>query len=117
MWGAARSAGTIDDVESFVTSVGGFGNCEPIDGEDADTTPTTQPGLTTTVPVDQFDPAGSDTTEPEGPIEPVDEPVDDEDCPEGEVLAGSFTSDDGRIFQVFALGGPVQVRAGDRTAV
>ena len=32
LWGAARATGAVDNVESFVTSVGGFGNCEPIDG-------------------------------------------------------------------------------------
>src|SRR3546814_18307954 len=40
-----------------------------------------------------------------------------EDCPEGEVLEGSFTFEDGRIFQAFALGGNVLVLAGAATAV
>lgn len=114
LWSAARASGTVDDVESFVTSVGGFGNCEPIDGAEP-TTPTTQPGATTTAPVDQLDPAGGATTVP-GPVEPVD-PADDEDCPEGQRLEGEFKFEDGRIFQAFALGGIVLVLAGAATAV
>jgi hypothetical protein len=115
LWNAARASGAIDDVESFITSVGGFGNCEPIDGQDPSTTGTTQPGAPTTVPVDQVDPAGEATSVPE-PVAPVD-PVDDEDCPEGQELVGDFKFEDGRIFQAFALGGIVLVLAGAAGAV
>lgn len=116
LWSAARGSGAIEDVESFVTSVGGFGNCEPVDGEGGSTTTTTVPGATTTAPVDQLDPQGDATTVPAGPVEPVD-PNDDEDCPEGQVLEGEFKFEDGRIFQAFALGGFVLVLAGAATAV
>lgn len=116
LWSAARGSGAIEDVESFVTSVGGFGNCEPVEGERGDTTPTTQPADTTTLPVDQLDPQGAVTTLPAGPVEPVD-PGDDEDCPEGQVLEGEFKFEDGRIFQAFVLGGFVLVLAGAATAV
>lgn len=116
LWGAARSAGTVDDVESFVTSVGGFGNCEPIDGEEPTTPTTTAPGATTTAPVDQLDPDGGDDTVAPDPPAAVD-PGDDEDCPEGQELVGEFRFEDGRILQAFALGGVVLVLAGAATAV
>ena len=110
LWSAARTAGTVEDVESFITSVGGFGNCEPIDGESPVTT-TTAPGAPAG-PVDQIDPAGSDTTVPApGETEVVD-PGDDEDCREGEELVGEFKFEDDRIFQAFILGGIVLVLAG-----
>jgi len=116
LWNAARSAGTIDDVESFITSVGGFGNCEPVDGGDSSTTPTTAPGATTTAPVNQLGGGDTSTSVPpvvEGPVDPDD----DEDCPAGTVLTGAFKFEDGRIFQAFALGGIVLVLAGAATAV
>jgi hypothetical protein len=116
LWSAARSSGAIEDVESFVTSVGGFGNCEAIEGEDGATTSTTVPGATTTAPVNQLDPAGGATTVPAGPVEPVDA-VDDEDCPEGQQLVGEFKFEDERIFQAFALAGIVLVLSGAATAV
>ena len=113
LWSAARSSGAIDDVESFITSVGGFGNCEPIDGDDPDGS--SDRAVTTTAPADQLDVTGQETT-PVGPIEPVD-PVDDEDCREGERLVGEFKFEDERIFQAFALGGIVLVLAGAAAAV
>ena len=116
LWGAARSAGTVENVESFITSVGGFGNCEPIDGAPPVTTTTTLPGAAPTAPVDQIDPSGPDTpvTEPTGA---VPEPGDDEDCREGEELVGEFRFEDGRILQAFVLGGIVLVLAGSAANV
>jgi hypothetical protein len=116
LWGAARSTGTVENVESFVTSVGGFGNCEPIDGAPAVTTTTTLPGAAPTAPVDQIDPTGTDTpvTEPTGAIA---DPGDDEDCRQGEELVGEFRFEDGRIFQAFVLGGIVLVLAGSAANV
>lgn len=111
LWGAARTSGTIENVESFITSVGGFGNCEPIDGAPPVTTTTTLPGAAPTAPVDQIDPTGTETpdTEPTGAIA---DPGDDEDCREGEELVGEFRFEDGRIFQAFVLGGIVLILAG-----
>jgi hypothetical protein len=121
LWTAARASGTLDNVESFVTSVGGFGNCEPIDGRVATTTTTT----TTEPPDDEVDQLGPGrTTEPEGDeadvVEEDDEPFvpdDDEDCGEGRELVGEFRFEDGRIFQAFAFGGVVLVLAGTGATV
>jgi hypothetical protein len=116
LWGAARSSGTVENVESFITSVGGFGNCEPIDGATPITTTTTLPGAAPTTPVDQIDPGGTDVpvTEPTGA---VPDPGNDEDCREGEELVGEFKFEDARIFQAFALGGIVLVLAGSAAMV
>ncbi|MGV3758919.1 MAG: DUF3566 domain-containing protein [Actinomycetota bacterium] len=114
LWNAARSAGTVEDVESFITEVGGFGTCEPIDGEGgaAATTTTLPPDDTT--PPDQFDPNGTETTVAPGevPVDPDAELDDDEDCREGEELVGEFRFEDDKIFQAFVLGGIVLVLAG-----
>jgi hypothetical protein len=116
LWGAARSSGTIENVESFITSVGGFGNCEPIDGAQPITTTTTLPGAAPTTPVDQIDPGGTDTPTTE-PVGAVPDPGDDEDCREGEELVGEFKFEDARIFEAFALGGIVLVLAGSAANV
>jgi hypothetical protein len=116
LWSAARSSGTVENVESFITSVGGFGNCEPIDGESPAATTTTAPGAATTAPVDQIDPTGGDTTVPE-PGVGVDAPDEDEDCREGEELVGEFRFEDSRILQAFVLGGIVLVLAGSAANV
>jgi hypothetical protein len=113
LWGAARSSGAVDNVESFITSVGGFGNCEPIDGSGTATTTTTAPAAGSTIPVDQVDPAGTDTTLPDlGATGPAATTGNEEDCRPGERLVGDFKFEDGRIFQAFALGGIVLVLAG-----
>lgn len=118
LWTGARASGTLDNLESFITSVGGFGNCEPIEG--ATTTTTT----TTTAPddeVDQLDPDRATTTADEG-LDVVEEPEsvvpdDDEDCGEGRELVGEFRFEDARIFQAFAFGGVVLVLAGTGATV
>jgi hypothetical protein len=110
LWGAARASGTVDNVESFITSVGGFGNCEPIDGA-APVTTTTLPGAVSTGPVDQLNPEGA-TTVPDQGSAPVASPGKDEDCRKGEKLVGQFKFEDTRIFEAFALGGIVLVLAG-----
>lgn len=116
LWNAARSAGAIDDVESFITSLG-FGNCEDIDG-DTPTTPETTPSTVdgAAQPLDGAATGGSTTTLP-----PVDEPstLPDEDgkCAEGQRLVGGFKFEDDRIFQAFALGGVVLVLAGAASSV
>jgi hypothetical protein len=117
LWGGARSSGTVDNVESFITSVGGFGNCEPIDGQEPVATTTTLAGSETTVPVDQIDPAGGDAVTEDTGVEPSEDPGDDEDCREGEQLVGEFKFEDQRIFQAFALGGIVLVLAGSAANV
>jgi hypothetical protein len=110
LWGAARTAGTVDNAESFITSVGGFGNCEPVDGAEP-VTSTTVPGAASTAPVDQLDPADGTTTVPVDNA-PAASPGDEEDCRDGEQLVGEFKFEDFRIFQAFALGGIVLVLAG-----
>jgi hypothetical protein len=111
LWNAGRSAGVIDDVESFVTSLG-FGNCEDIDGEDATETPTTEATVSGEGP--QLG-AGTSTTVPVAE-EPEDDrstiPDEDGKCGEGQRLVGGFKFEDERIFQSFALGGIVLVLSG-----
>ena len=111
LWNAARSAGAIDDVESFITSLG-FGNCEDIDGEDAvGDADHRRPRSTAASPSW----AGSSTTVPVVE-EPEDErstiPDEDGECAEGQRLVGGFKFEDERIFQSFALGGIVLVLSG-----
>ncbi len=122
LWTAARASGTLDNVESFITSVGGFGNCEPIDGASRPTTTTTTTTPTDSA-VDQLDPDRQTTVaEDEDALleeEPDDEivPDEDEDCGEGSELVGEFRFEDGRIFQAFAFGGVVLVLAGTGATV
>jgi hypothetical protein len=121
LWSGARASGSLDNVESFITSVGGFGNCEPLPGSEP-TTPSTTP---TTVAagddeVDQLDPSRSATTDdPEDLTDDTRATVidDDEDCPAGERLVGEFQFEDARIFQAFAFGGVVMVLAGTGATV
>lgn len=114
LWNAARSAGTVEDVESFITEVGGFGTCEPIDGEGGGPATTTTAPTGDTTPPDQFDPTGTETTVAPGevPVDPEAELGDGEDCREGEELVGEFRFEDGKIFQAVILGGIVLVLAG-----
>jgi hypothetical protein len=112
LWNSARSAGAIDDVESFITSLG-FGNCEDIETDDTSETPDT----TSSTIEGAGDQVGVTTTAPETPVEePPDEttnlPDEDGDCAEGQRLVGGFEFEDERIFQAFALGGVVLVLAG-----
>ncbi len=114
LWNAARSAGTIDSVESFITSLG-FGNCEDIEGEGAPPASTT---TTVAGPVDQLDPdSGTESTIAEPPDEESTLPDEDGDCGEGQVLVGGFEFEDQRIYQAFLLGGVVLVLAGSAGAV
>ena len=110
LWNAARSAGAIDDVESFITSLG-FGNCEDIEGDNA-TTDTTTP---TTISGADPQLGGSSTTVPV--VEDTEDelstiPDEDGKCAEGQRLVGGFKFEDERIFQSFALGGIVLVLSG-----
>lgn len=110
LWSAARSAGAIDDVESFITSLG-FGNCEDIPGQIPPTTPTTLSPVGGVV--------GSSTTLEVAPPVSSGSTLPDKDgkCAVGQELVGGFKFDDGRIFQAFALGGVVLVLAGSATSV
>jgi len=112
LWGVARASGTVDTVESFITSVGGFGNCEPIDGTAAVST-TAPPAVSP----DQIDPSAEQPIglDPEAPG--ATSPGDDEDCREGERLVGEFRFEDARIFAAFILGGIVLVLAGSAANV
>jgi len=112
LWNSARSAGAIDDVESFITSLG-FGNCEDIDPGDSSQSPDT----TVSTIAGAGDQVGVTTTGPETPVEEAPDettnlPDEDGDCAEGQRLVGGFEFEDERIFQAFALGGVVLVLAG-----
>ena len=118
LWNAARSAGAIDDVESFITSLG-FGNCEDLPGQDSSETPATTPP-TIDGAADQL--GGGEATSTTIPVDgELDEPstLPDEDgkCSEGQRLVGGFEFEDQRIFQAFALGGVVLVLAGAAASV
>lgn len=122
LWSGARASGTVDNLESFITSVGGFGNCEPIDGAPASTTTTAPRTNTTAGEVDQINPNRSSTTlseEDEEVVAPDDDTrIDgDEDCRAGEQLVGAFRFEDSRIFLGFVLGGIVLVLAGSGAVV
>jgi len=117
LWNAARSAGAIDDIESFITSLG-FGNCEDIDG-DTSSTPETTPS-TIDGAGDQL--GGGSTSVPEtpaaeGPEETSTVPDEDGKCAEGQRLVGGFEFEDDRILQAFGLGGVVLVLAGAAASV
>lgn len=116
LWNGARTSGAIDDVESFITSLG-FGNCEAIDGDilSPDATSTTVAG-----PEDQL--GGGEVTSttlavdaPEGGGATL--PDEDGKCDVGQRLVGGFEFEDQRIFQAFALGGVVLVLAGAAASV
>jgi hypothetical protein len=119
LWTAARASGTLDNVESFITSVGGFGNCEPIAGFEPDPPTSSSTSTIATDEVDQLgggtatdadDEVTDDTVEDTSPVDEI--PDDDEDCGEGRRLVGEFKFEDGRIFTAFAFGGVVLVLAG-----
>ena len=114
LWNAARSAGAIDDVESFVTSLG-FGNCEDIDGEDTSTTPTSAPrggdpqvsgGSSTTVPAEET---------PRTSARPS--PTKMGSAPRASAWSAGSSSRTPRIFESFALGGIVLVLTGASASV
>jgi len=115
LWNGARSAGAIDDVESFITSLG-FGNCEDIDGSilPPDATSTTVAG-----PEDQLGggEATSTTLAVDAPEGGATLPDEDGKCDVGQRLVGGFEFEDQRIFQAFALGGAVLVLAGAAASV
>lgn len=116
LWGVARSAGAIDDVESFITSLG-FGNCEDLIA-DSSTEPTTTPS---TVDGTGEQVLGGDATSTTAPAEVQEAtstlPDEDGDCAEGQRLVGGFKFEDQQIFRAFALGGLVLVLAGAATSV
>lgn len=115
LWNAARSAGAVDDVESFITSLG-FGNCEDID-PDSSETPVTSTTIDGSQPQLGGDPTTSTTVVAEADDGRSTIPNEDGDCAEGQRLVGGFEFDDGRIFQSFALGGVVLVLAGAAASV
>jgi hypothetical protein len=115
LWNAGRSAGAIDDVESFITSLG-FGNCEDIDGDTSTTPETTSSTIDGALPQ-----LGGPSTTVTTVVAPADErssiPDEDGKCAEGQRLVGGFKFEDERIFQAFALGGVVLVLAGAAASV
>jgi hypothetical protein len=117
LWNAGRSAGVIDDVESFITSLG-FGNCEDIAGEeptDDAVTETTISGAGPQVGVDDTSSTTVAAEEPEDDRSTI--PDEDGKCGEGQRLVGGFKFEDARIFQSFALGGIVLVLSGTAFSV
>jgi hypothetical protein len=116
LWNAARSAGAIDDVESFITSLG-FGNCEDIE-PDAATTPDTTPSTVDGAGEQVSGGAPTSTTVPAATQEETSTlPDEDGDCAEGQRLVGGFKFEDQQIFRAFALGGVVLVLAGAAASV
>jgi hypothetical protein len=116
LWNAARSAGAVDDVESFITSLG-FGNCEDIAG-DSSTTPATTPSTVDGAGEQVVGGGATSTTVPaEAQEETSTLPDEDGDCAEGQRLVGGFKFEDQQIFRAFALGGVVLVLAGAATSV
>jgi hypothetical protein len=117
LWSGARASGQLDNVESFITSVGGFGNCQPIDRSAVAATTTTTID-TSAADANQIDPSrdttdASTATSAPGAATTTTVAVDDsQDCPAGDKLVGQFKFDDGRIFEAFAFGGIVLVLAG-----
>ena len=112
LWNTARSAGAIDDVEGFITSLG-FGNCEDVEGADPD--PESPTASTVDGAAEQLAPSGTAPTETTVAVEPEEEstlPDEDGECREGQVLVGGFKFEDERIFQSFVLGGIVLVLSG-----
>jgi hypothetical protein len=121
LWAGARASGQLDHLESFITSVGGFGNCDPIDGAalgpDSTTTTTEISG-----DANQINPTVGDTDATDGTDEVTTTTVpasldEDADCPPGYKLVGEFKFEDIRIFEAFAFGGVVLVLAGTGGAV
>ncbi|MDQ2648383.1 MAG: DUF3566 domain-containing protein [Actinomycetota bacterium] len=122
LWSGARASGTVDNLESFITSVGGFGNCEPVDGAAPVTTSTVPTTSSSVDEVDQLNPentSSSLTEDEEAVVAPDDDTTidGDEDCRAGERLVGAFQFEDGRIFVGFLAGGIVLVLAGSGAAV
>jgi hypothetical protein len=117
LWNAGRSAGVIDDVESFITSLG-FGNCEDIDGQ---ATPEEGAVTETTIAGSGPQVGGASSTTTPAAEEPTDDrstiPDEDGKCGEGQRLVGGFKFEDERIFQSFALGGFVLVLSGTAFSV
>ncbi|MFL6205249.1 MAG: DUF3566 domain-containing protein [Acidimicrobiales bacterium] len=111
LWNAGRSAGVIDDVESFITSLG-FGNCEDIQGDDAPDTSSTE----TTISGGGAQVGAGTSTTATVAEQPQDErstiPDEEGKCGEGQRLVGGFKFEDARIFESFALGGIVLVLSG-----
>lgn len=103
LWSGARSSGSVENVEDFVTEVGGFGNCP--------TTTTVPP--TTSIPPD---PATSSTTVPVT-VTTLDELEQNKGGCSDDELVGGFKFEDERIFEAFGLGGAVLVLAGSAGAV
>lgn len=104
LWSGARSSGSVENVEDFITEVGGFGNCPPVSS--TSTTTTVAPAASSTTV------ATTATTLLVDPLE-----VDQDGCPDGAELEGAFKFEDERIFEAFGLGGVVLVLAGSAGAV
>ena len=111
LWNAGRSAGVIDDVESFVTSLG-FGNCEDIEGDEPTDDAATETTISGAGPQVGVNPSSTvpATEEPEDERSTI--PDEDGKCGEGQRLVGGFKFEDQRIFESFALGGIVLVLSG-----
>jgi hypothetical protein len=102
LWNVARDAGTVDQVERFITESGAFGNCEAVNEGTAATT-TTIAGQAPAAPTTTVAP---ETAEPDFDADEGDE------CPAGQELVGEFKFRDDRIFQATLLGGLVLIVAG-----
>ncbi len=102
LWNVARDAGTVDDVERFITESGAFGNCEAV----------TDPSAAPTTTVAGQAPAAPTTTVAPETAEPDFDADEGDECPAGQELVGEFKFRDDRIFQATLLGGLVLIVAG-----
>ncbi len=105
LWNVARDAGTVDQVERFITESGAFGNCEAV----------TDPATATTTTVAGQAPVAAPTpttTVAPATAEPDFDADEGDECPAGQELVGEFKFRDDRIFQATLLGGLVLVVAG-----
>jgi hypothetical protein len=120
LWAGARASGQLDHLESFITSVGGFGNCDPIDSAALRQSTTTTTEVSGSA--NQLNPSSdpSDSTDATSEVTTTTVPSsfdEDADCPPGYKLVGAFKFEDVRIFEAFAFGGVVLVLAGTGSAV
>jgi hypothetical protein len=121
LWSGARASGQLDHLESFITSVGGFGNCDPIDGAalgpDSSTTTTEISGDANQINPGTDDTGSTDVTDEVTTTTVAPSLDEDADCPPGYELVGAFKFEDVRIFEAFAFGGVVLILAGTGAAV
>ena len=116
LWNAARSAGAIDDVESFITSLG-FGNCEdiepdspPPDHDPVDGRRRRRAGRAAAAPLDHASPADRRRRRRRSPTRTAT-------APRASAWSAASSSRTSGSSEAFALGGVVLVLAGAAASV